>query len=79
MQKKKCREPVAFETILAATEGDACAVYEVLLHFQPYINYLCRRKFIGETGSVQFVVDETMKRQLEAKLTAKILDFKIQR
>lgn len=74
---QKYKEPVAFETIRAATEGDINAINEILCHFQPYINHLCRRRFIDETGQAYYAVDEFMRHQLEAKLTAKILDFKI--
>lgn len=68
MEGKKYREPVEFDVIRAAIQGDADSINQIISYFQPYINARCRRKF----------KDEYMKRRLETKLITKILDFKIQ-
>ena len=78
MGKRKLREPVEFDVIQAAIQGDADSINQVIEYFQPYINARCKRKFKDEFGNEQYVTDEYMKRRLETKLITKILDFKIQ-
>lgn len=78
MGSKKYREPVEFEIIQAAIQGDADSINQIISYFQPYINARCKRKFKDEFGNEQYVTDEYMKRRLETKLITKILDFKIQ-
>ena len=78
MERKKYKEPLEFEAIQAAIQGDADSINQIVSYFQPYINARCKRKFKDEFGHVQYVTDEYMKRRLETKLITKILDFKIQ-
>ena len=78
MGYKKYKEPIEFEVIQAAIQGDADSINQIILYFQPYINSKCKRKFKDEFGTEQYVVDEYMKRRLETKLITKILDFEIQ-
>ena len=78
MGEKRYGEPVAFETVRAAIQGDVDSINQIIAYFQPYINARSRRKFINEFGVTEFVTDEYMKRRVETKLIRKILDFKIQ-
>lgn len=78
MEQKKYREPIEFEVIQAAIQGDTDSINQIIVYFQPYINARCKRKFKDEFGYEQYVTDEYMKRRLETKLITKILDFKIQ-
>lgn len=78
MGQKKYREPVEFEVIRAAIQGDIDSINQIIAYFQPYIKSKCKRKFKDEFGHEQYVTDEYMKRRLETKLITKILDFKIQ-
>ena len=77
MKEKKYREMPEFETIQSAIEGDAEAINQILSYFQPFIKSECRREYEDEFGKIHYVTDEYMKRRLETKLIAKILDFKI--
>ncbi len=77
MKEKKHREMPEFETIQAAIEGDAEAINQILLYFQPFIKSECKREYRDEFGGIHYVADEYMKRRLETKLITKILDFEI--
>jgi hypothetical protein len=77
MEEKRKKEPLAFEVIEAAINGDAESINIILAYFKPYIVDQSQRLFINEFGSRQYVTDEHMQRRLETKLITKILDFKI--
>lgn len=66
-----------FEVIQAAAGGDNEAMSRVMRHYSSYIATLCMRPFHDETGKRHYVVDEDMRRQLEATLTAAILRFRV--
>lgn len=66
-----------FEVILAAAGGDSEAMNRVMRHYSGYIAKLCMRPFCDESGNQHYVVDEDMRRQLEAKLTAAVLRFRV--
>ena len=68
MEGKKYREPVEFDVIQAAIQGDADSINQIVSYFQPYINARCRRKFKDEFGHEHYITDEYMKRRLETKL-----------
>ena len=57
-----------FETIKAATEGDA--MDKILKHYKPYIVKLSIR-----TDGDKSYIDEDLRERLEAKLIAKTLEF----
>ena len=78
MEQKKYKEPVEFDVMKEAIQGDADSINQIVAYFQPYINARCKRKFKDEFGHELYVTDEYMKRRLETKLITKILDFKIQ-
>ena len=66
-----------FHIIKAASEGDIMAINAVLKHYEGYIVSLSIRKIYDEDGRPHFCVDETLRRRLETKLIAKVLEFKI--
>lgn len=76
--KKTYRKLPEFEEILAAMEGDAQAMNEILAYFSPYIESECKRRVDEEQDKIRYETDEYMRRRLETKLISKILDFKIQ-
>lgn len=76
-KSEKRRNLLPFHTIKAASEGDMIAVNVVLKHYENYIISLSIRRLFGEFGNSHYCVDETLRRWLETKLIAKILDFKI--
>lgn len=75
---KEHKEPIKFEMIQAAMQGDVDSINHIISYFQPFIHARCTREFINEFGQKQYAVDEYMKRRMETKLITKILDFKIQ-
>ena len=66
-----------FETIEAATQGDAIALTSVLEHFEGYIATLATRTLYDEYGIPRKCLDPELKRQMETKLIVRILRFKI--
>jgi hypothetical protein len=66
-----------FDTIKAATQGDADAMNTVTKHFSGYIAKLSVRPMRDEYGNERYVVDENIRCQLEAKLAAAVLKFKV--
>jgi hypothetical protein len=66
-----------FDTIKAATTGDISAMDAVMRHFGGYIATLSLRPMRGEDGYERYAVDETIRRELEAKLAAAVLNFRV--
>jgi hypothetical protein len=66
-----------FETIKAATHGDIEAMNTVNKHFGGYIATLSLRPNRDEDGNERYAVDETIRRELEAKLAAAVLKFRV--
>ena len=57
-----------FATIEAATTGDIEAMNSISRHFGGYIAKLSLRAIRDEDGNEKYAVDETIRRELEAKL-----------
>ena len=68
---------LSFEVIQAAASGDIEAMNRVVRHYSSYIARLCLRPFYDNSGNQHTVVDEDMRRQLEAKLMAAVLRFRV--
>jgi hypothetical protein len=66
-----------FDTIKAATMGDIEAMNAVNRHFGGYIAKLSLRPMYDAEGNERYAVDEDIRRQLEAKLAAAVLKFKV--
>ena len=66
-----------FHTIKAATSGDIEAMNAVTQHFGGYIAKLSIRPIKDEYGNERYGVDEVIRSELEAKLAAAVLRFKV--
>ena len=66
-----------FNTIKAATRGDVEAMNAVARHFGGYIAKLSIRPMRDELGNERFMVDESIRQELESKLTAAVMRFKV--
>jgi len=66
-----------FAIIKAATNGDSEAMNTVTQHFGGYIAKLSIRPIKDEYGNERYGVDESVQRELEAKLAAAVLRFKV--
>lgn len=64
-----------YETIKAASEGDADAIDAVLRHYGGYIAKLSLRRLYDDAGNIYHCVDATVRRRLEIKLITGILAF----
>ena len=64
-----------YEIIEAAVQGDPEAVNVVVRHYSGYIAALSTRKVFDDTGREYSITDEWLRRRLETKLIAAILEF----
>ena len=79
---KKCKtckkgKLLSFSIILAASQGDVEAISQVLEHYKGYIITLSTRTLYDEHGSPHICVDEGVRRRLQTKLIAAVLNFNI--
>ena len=79
---KKCktcknRNLLPFSIICAASKGDAEAISQVLKHYEGYIITLSTRTLYDEYGLPHICVDEGIRRRLQTKLIAAVLNFNI--
>lgn len=76
---KNCKKGnlLPFTIILAASQGDAEAISKVLEHYEGYIITLSTRTLYDENGFPHICVDEGIRRRLQTKLIAAVLNFKI--
>lgn len=65
--------PIPIEIIVAATNGDANALEEVVHYYEGYIRYLSTHIQIDKDGNEIWMADEHIQRQLEAKLVESII------
>ena len=70
-------QPLPFNVIAAAVEGDEDAIADVVKHFSGYIAVLSARWSYDEYGNVHRYVDETVRTELMNKLMQSICKFKI--
>jgi len=74
-RKKSYGNLLPYDTIRAASEGDADAINAVLRHYERYIIRLSMRRLFDENGNAYLCIDETMRRRLEIRLISGILAF----
>jgi len=76
---KNCKNGnlLPFPVILAASQGDTEAISKVLEHYEGYIITLSTRTLYDENGFPHICVDEGIRRRLQTKLIAAVLNFKI--
>lgn len=68
---------MSYELVEAATSGDAVAMQAVLEYFDGYIDRLCTHAYLDDSGRVDYGVDTLRKTQLQGKLLAAMLRFKV--
>lgn len=67
---------IPYAVIVAAKNGDADAMCQILQHYAPYINACSRRVLFDEYGNQYALVDEDIKNRIQAKLMYQIIyDF----
>lgn len=64
----KYKPPPPLSVIEAARSGEADAMEQILQHYDGYINKLCLRTIIDESGQPHKQVDPYMKGCLQSKL-----------
>ena len=74
---KKTNNLLPFDIICEATSGDTIAIEQVINHYSGYIAKLSMRTVYDENGNQHNIVDEDIRRRLEAKLTSAILQFRV--
>jgi hypothetical protein len=77
-EKKKRKEPLPIEVIMAAIGGDEEAIKAVLKHYEGYIYALSVKRLYGEDGEQYLFVDDELRHELELKLITRIATFKPQ-
>lgn len=76
-EKYKKGTLIPFPVIVAASKGDVEAINQVLKHYEGYIISLSTRTLYDEYGNPHICVDENIRRRLQTKLIAAVLNFKI--
>lgn len=64
----KYKPPPLLSVIEAARAGEADAMEQILQHYDAYINKLCLRTMVDESGQTHKQVDPYMKGRLQSKL-----------
>ena len=76
----KYNKKIAYKTIVAAKQGDTDAISDILHYYEQYICYFARRTVYDMDGCPHDIIDENIKRQIEAEyLTAFWLYYDIHR
>lgn len=70
------KAPIDYETVVAATAGDAVAAGAVLDYFSEFMDGLCTGFYTDADGFWEFGLDLAMKSHMQAKLLAAMLKFK---
>ena len=74
---KKTNNLLPFDIICEAAFGDTIAIEKVINHYSGYITKLSMRTGYDENGNQHNIVDEDIRRRLEAKLASAILRFRV--
>ena len=74
---KKTNNLMPFDVICEAASGDTIAIEQVINHYSGYIAKLSMRTVYDENGNQHNIVDEDIRRCLEAKLASAILKFRV--
>ena len=65
-------ELIPYETIVAATKGDADAMQKVIQHYEPYIKFFSQRHYHDDCGNTITIIDDDIRQQIELKLMYEI-------
>jgi len=74
---KKTNNLLPFDVICEAASGDTTAIEQIINHYSSYIAKLSMRTVYDENGQQHNIVDEDIRRRLEAKLASAILKFRV--
>jgi len=74
---KKINNLLPFNVICEAASGDSIAIEQVINHYSAYIAKLSMRTVYDDNGTQHNIVDEDIRRRLEAKLASAILKFRV--
>jgi len=74
---KKTNNLLPFDIICEAASGDSIAIEQVINHYSGYIAKLSMRTVYDDNGIQHNIVDEDIRRRLEAKLASAILRFRV--
>lgn len=73
-------EPVKYDVLLDAKQGDTAAMEQILKYYENYINACCRRRFFDEYGNEYYGIDTEMRDRIKIKLITNIIcDFDLTR
>lgn len=85
---KECRGKIVYKKqptvlsekmIIAAIQGEERALQAILVHYERYINRLSSRELYDRYGNIYVYQDSVLKMELQNRLVAGILKFRISR
>jgi len=77
IKKKRRIKPLPISVIDEAASGDVDAMQAILKHYEGYIHTLATIKTYDEIGKLHYLLDETLKSELEVTLIMKVMGFKM--
>jgi hypothetical protein len=78
MKKSKRKHSlIPLKVILSAIQGEEAALKHVLNHYERYIMMLASKELYDRYGNIYIFVDYELKTELQNKLVAGILKFRI--
>jgi hypothetical protein len=72
------RNLVSIEIIKKAVDGNSSAVAQILDHYDAYVTWFASSAECDRNGSVQYVLDEDVKADIQEALIEAIPKFKLQ-
>ncbi len=64
---------IAYQTILAAKQGDLDSIQEIFHHYEPYVLHFCSRTVYDKNNIPHTIIDEEFRERIEAKYLEAIL------
>lgn len=64
---------IAYETIVAAKNGDTEAICEILRHYERYICHFAKRTVYDADGYPHSIIDDNRRKQIEAEYLSVLL------
>lgn len=72
-------KPLEFEIIEGALKGDIECMHKVVDYYQPYLRKLATKELYDAEGKKYYVMDESVRCQLENKLMTSVLKFNLEK
>ena len=73
INEKLQRWGIAYETIVAAKNGDTEAICEILRHYERYICHFAKRTVYDADGYPHSIIDDNRRKQIEAEYLSVLL------